>query len=60
MRERRKAAERNFRRLEVDPFEFHLAERLSMTVGELRERMSSAEYVEWAGFYASQRKLGEQ
>lgn len=30
-----------------------------MTVAELRERMSTAEYAEWAGFYASQREIGD-
>ena len=53
-------AERRFRRLESDPFEFQLAERLCMTVAELRERMTSAEYAEWAGFYASQRRIGDR
>jgi len=28
-----------------------------MTVDELRERMTTAEYTEWIGFYASQREL---
>lgn len=30
-----------------------------MTVAELQARMSSAEFYEWAGYYASQRRIGE-
>jgi hypothetical protein len=30
-----------------------------MTVADLRERMSGAEYAQWVGFYASQRPIGE-
>lgn len=30
-----------------------------MTVGELRARMSSAEYAQWAGFFASQGQIGD-
>lgn len=43
----------------ADPFEFFLAERLSMTVEELSNRMSSAEFAQWAGYYASQREIGD-
>lgn len=32
-------------------FEFFLAERLHMTVGELRERMSAAEFLQWGIYY---------
>jgi hypothetical protein len=40
-----------FRRGRADPFEFFLAGELSMTVAELRVRMSSAEYAQWVGYY---------
>lgn len=33
-------------------FEFFLADRLRMTVGELRERMSHAEFVYWTRWHA--------
>ena len=40
-----------FARGERDGFEFVLARELSMTVGELRGRMSMREFMEWAAFY---------
>ena len=33
-------------------FDFFLADRLRMTVAEMRERMSNAEYVKWCAFHA--------
>jgi hypothetical protein len=36
---------------EMDSFDFVLAEGLSMTIGELRERMSNEEYHQWRAFY---------
>jgi hypothetical protein len=35
----------------LDPFDFILAERLGMTVAQMRDAMSNAEYVEWRAFY---------
>jgi hypothetical protein len=32
-------------------FEYSLAERLGMTVAELRQRMSAAEFLEWGRFW---------
>lgn len=32
-------------------FDFYLAERLHMTVAELRERLSSAEWTQWYVYY---------
>ena len=36
-------------------FYFALAERLGMTVGELLDRMTSAELTEWAAYFPAQR-----
>lgn len=33
-------------------FEFYLAQKLTMTVGELRERMSADEFLRWHIYYA--------
>ena len=33
-------------------FEFSLAERLGMTVAELRQRMGAGEFLEWGRFWA--------
>lgn len=33
-------------------FDFFLAQKLSMTVADLRERMSSQEWLEWSVYYA--------
>lgn len=35
-------------------FTFRLARDLGMTVAELERRLSTAEYVEWAAFYAAE------
>lgn len=46
---------------EADPgfeFEYFLADRLGMTVGELRVQMSNAEYVRWAVYHG--RRAQEQ
>jgi hypothetical protein len=43
-----------YRLFETDPefeFEFYLAQKLSMTVGELRERMSQHEFLYWNVYY---------
>lgn len=32
-------------------FEFFLADRLHMTVAEMRERMSNGEYIRWAVYH---------
>lgn len=42
--------ERAFMEGSLDPFDFLLAERLGMTVGELRDRMSNDEYLQWRAF----------
>jgi hypothetical protein len=36
---------------EIDPFDFLLAESLHMTIAEMQDRMSNAEYVAWRAFY---------
>lgn len=44
-----------YRELDDDPaleFEHYLAVKLSMTVGELRTRMTNAEFVRWNMYYA--------
>lgn len=51
MRVRSFAAERAIALGEVPPFDFVLAERLGMTVGELHSRLGNDEYVEWIAFY---------
>lgn len=33
-------------------FEFYLAQKLSMTVAQLHEQMSNAEFVHWQMYYA--------
>jgi allophanate hydrolase subunit 2 len=41
--------------METDPsleFEFYLADRLSMTVGQLRAQMSNQEFVQWSIYHA--------
>lgn len=40
-------------------FEFYLAQKLSMTVGELRERMSNAEFVQWVAYYSKRAQAQE-
>lgn len=40
-------------------FEFFLAERLRMTVGEMRERMSNAEFVRWSVYYGRKAQSAE-
>lgn len=35
-------------------FEFYLATKLCMTVGQLRERMTQGEFVQWAVYYKRQ------
>lgn len=37
-------------------FEFRLARDLGMTVGELRQRMSTAEFAQWVAFYVAEAK----
>jgi hypothetical protein len=44
-------------------FSFYLADRLHMTVAELGERMSNAEFVQWAMWHArkaQRRELAEK
>lgn len=38
-------------------FAFRLARDLRMSVGELRRRMSSAEFSEWVAFYSYEAKM---
>lgn len=51
-------------RFQTEPdqeFDFFLAEKLRCTVAELRRRISAAEYLEWAIYYARKaqdRQLG--
>jgi desulfoferrodoxin (superoxide reductase-like protein) len=48
--------------LESDPdleFEFYLAQKLSMTVGEMRHRMTHAEFILWSRFYARKAQAAE-
>lgn len=40
-------------------FEFFLASKLGMTVGELRQRMSNDEFVTWQMFYARKQQREE-
>lgn len=42
--------ERAFMEGSLDAFDFLLAERLGMTVGELRDRMSNDEYLQWRAY----------
>jgi hypothetical protein len=35
----------------LDPFDFLLAESLSMTVAEMHARMGNDEYIAWRAFY---------
>lgn len=51
-RERRKAYEKALALKEADPFPFFLAEKLGMTVADLRARMSYDEYVQWRAFWS--------
>ncbi len=44
---------------ELDPFDFLLAEALGMTVAEIRDRMSNAEYIEWRAFYTYRAAMRE-
>lgn len=41
-------------------FEYQLAERLSMTVGELRSRMSQKEFVGWQHYTRHANRLQEE
>ena len=62
MREPTKAAYLRFESSPTLEFEFFLAEKLSMTVGELRERMTEHELVHWGIYYgrqAQRRELAE-
>lgn len=36
---------------EIDAFDFVLAEKLSMTVDELHDRMTNSEFLKWRAFY---------
>ena len=48
--------------LESDPeleFEFYLASKLGMIVGEMRARMTNAEFVLWSRFYARKAQAEE-
>lgn len=48
--------------MEAEPsseFEFFLAAKLGMTVGEMRRRMSSLEFVRWGIYYARQAQREE-
>jgi len=47
-----KAAYQTFETNPETEFEFYLATKLSMTVGQLREQMSNAEFVQWGVYYA--------
>lgn len=47
----------NGRESDVDTFRFYLAEKLGKTAGEI-DRMSNAEYVEWAAYYEVKNALG--
>lgn len=49
-------------RLETEPdleFEFYLAQKLSMTVGEMRARMGNDEFVMWTRFFARKAQAEE-
>ena len=51
-----------YQRLENEPeleFEFYLAQKLSMTVGEMRARMGNDEFVVWSRFYARKAQADE-
>jgi hypothetical protein len=37
---------------ELDPFDFVLAETLHMTVEEMNQRLSNAEYLQWRAFFS--------
>jgi hypothetical protein len=44
-----------YKRLETDPsleFEHFLAQKLGMTVADMRQRMSGEEFTSWAMYYA--------
>jgi hypothetical protein len=43
----------------LDAFEFVLADRLKMTVEELRQTVSNREFHQWRAFYAYRRSLEE-
>lgn len=42
----------------LDAFEYYLAEKLGRTVGELRETMDQAEFVEWQAYQVAQNAVG--
>jgi hypothetical protein len=44
---------------EIDTFEYSLALRLGMTVEEMRQRMSNAEYVQWKAYFTWQNAMQE-
>jgi hypothetical protein len=59
VRRRPKAA---YRALITDPdkaFEFFLAEKLNMTVAQLRASMSGQEYLEWWAYFSHKAQLRE-
>jgi hypothetical protein len=58
MREPTKATYRSFEANADLEFDHFLAQKLSMTVAEMRRRVSSQEYLEWAVYFArdAQRK----
>lgn len=49
--------ERAFMEEDLDPFEFVLAENLHMTVAQLREQISTHEYVQWQAFYVYRKAM---
>jgi hypothetical protein len=44
---------------ELDPFDFVLSESLSMTVEEMKDRMSNREYLMWRAFYVYRAAMKE-
>lgn len=50
--EKQKQYERAFMEDDLDAFDFILAEKLRMTVEQMRGVMANAEYVQWRAFYA--------
>jgi hypothetical protein len=42
---------------ELDAFDFALAEKLGMTIGEMHERMSNQEFVMWRAFWVYRHEM---